>query len=447
MVLDLAGVIEKSRLVEGTQGVLCAVSGGPDSMALLHAFNEHSKKNGYRLYAGHVNHCIRINACQDEKLVHDFCLHLDIPFLSMSRDVPNEAKLTGKSLEEAARDVRYECLESMRQRSDTQYIALAHHKSDQAETVLFRLLRGTGMKGLCGMQSQNGLLIRPFLSITRQEILEYVAFHHIPFCEDETNYNQNYSRNYLRLTIMPSLHRINQNVEDSLCRLSSLVREDEDYLEGQARLLLCSAKISTSEVNLSVLMDAPLPLRRRVLRIWLSEFLSKDVSFDHIEGIMGILSSGGEWYLPGGNRVLCSSRRMIFSPAGKAIKAASTEVLLNVAGKTFFDGDFISSNWVLEHASCSAQDFIQYFDGDRIPEDTAFRHRRNGDIITPLGMDNSKKLKDYLIDRKIPHFVRDKLTLLCSGNQVLWVVGCGISEQVKITPYTKRILCIQYKNI
>ncbi|MHB1315068.1 MAG: tRNA lysidine(34) synthetase TilS [Christensenellales bacterium] len=444
MVLDLAGVIEKSRLIADGQSVLCAVSGGPDSMALLFALYEGAKKHGYKLFAGHVNHQLRVNAIEDEQLVENFCRRLNIPFLSMKRDVRREAAFNGKSLEEAARDARYECLEAMRTHCNAQAIALAHQKGDQAETVLFRLLRGSGMKGLCGMRPRSGCLIRPFLSVTKKDILDYVACHHIPFCTDETNADQSYTRNYLRLTVLPALACINPNAEDALCRTASLALDDEIYLEEQAASLLQAAHLETGELSVPVLNSAPLPLVRRALRIWIARFILRDVSFDHIEGILNIASMGGEYCLPGGNRVLCSSGRMIFCQAGKDKKALQKSVPLNFSGNTYFDGAVISCSEVSSRQPCTADKTIQYFDGDHVPEDAVFRHRKNGDVITPLGMNQAKKLKDYLIDRKLPRYYRDDLPLLCSGKNVLWVVGCGISDHVKTSKDTESYLCMKY---
>ena len=255
------------ELPEG--GALCAVSGGLDSMCLLEMTVRQGQKQGRRVAAAHFNHQLRgAEADRDEAFVRDWCAAREIPFFAGRGDVRAFAEKTGRTVEEAARQLRYEFLEKIRRREGFGCILTAHHADDSAETMLLNLLRGTGLKGLTGIPEKRDCILRPLLSVTRAELAAYAAEPRIPFVEDSTNGTDDAARNMLRHQVLPVLKKLNPRVVENMSRTASLLAADEAALDAACRKLLAQCAVTpnvSGTVPLAMLQDASEALRGRLV--------------------------------------------------------------------------------------------------------------------------------------------------------------------------------------
>ncbi len=263
------GTIVKNRMAAKGNSLLIAVSGGPDSLALLLAFHEIAKTDGYRVGACVVNHNIREEAAAEAAFVQTVCADLGVPCRVETVDVPARRKEHGGSLETVARELRYAALRRVAKEDSYDKIATAHHRGDQAETVLYHLLRGTGLRGLSGMRPVCGDLIRPFLIFYKEEIFQFLEAYPYTPCHDLTNDVPDAARNKIRLEILPKLAEINPRAEEALCRLAESCRKDEDFLTVAAETYAARAEETESGLRLRREDWRPVPdaLRYRVLRI------------------------------------------------------------------------------------------------------------------------------------------------------------------------------------
>lgn len=284
---------------EGT--VLCAVSGGRDSMALLHILLRLAEGTGLAVAAAHFNHRLRPTADRDERFVRDWCGEHGVPFLAGSGDVRSCAGGTG--VEDAARKLRYAFLEEAADRLGACRIATAHHRDDNAETVLLHLLRGTGLRGLCGIPPVRGRIIRPLLEISRGEIDAYVAENRIPYVEDETNGDTAYTRNRLRLEALPLLEEISPGCTGRIAAAGGLLREEEEHLQREADALLPAGDGREIVLPAPVLKRQDTAMGRRLVRT-MGLRLGVTLTRRQVEAVLR-LSTGGMVSLPGG---LCGVR-------------------------------------------------------------------------------------------------------------------------------------------
>ena len=305
-------------LPEKGEVVLCAVSGGRDSMCLLHYLHSIAPDCGFTVAAGHFNHQMRAEADADEQFVRTFCAERNIPFYTAAAPVYERAEAWNLSVEETGRRLRYEFLSRTGSQIGASRIATAHHGRDNAETVLLNLLRGTGTEGLGGIPPVRGKFIRPLLQTSREEIEAYCAEHNIPFVEDSTNRDTHYARNRLRLELWPQLETINSNLTAALGRTAAIVRAENDYLDALAEEKLPA---EGTAVPLDTLRQAPEVLRRRMLRLMLHRLPTgkKDVSAAHIAAMLELVEKGrGTLTLPDGARIRCAEGTLTFSVAQTA---------------------------------------------------------------------------------------------------------------------------------
>ena len=305
--MDLTAWMKQWNMLPERGGtVLCAVSGGRDSVCLLHYLHGISAAFGFSLAAGHYNHHMRPTAQRDEDFVRELCDELQIPFYTDGADVCRVAQERGEGVEETGRRLRYAFLERLADDIGADRIATAHHMNDQAETVLLNLLRGTGPEGLSGIPPVRGRLIRPLLNTPRQEIEDYLEQHGLGHVEDETNDSLRFSRNRLRCTVLPELEKINPALRQNIARTAAIIRQEDQYLDQLAQQYLPE---TGTQVACSGLLVAPPPLQPRMLRI-LVERLGvgkKDFTAAHLEAMLALARRGrdGMMYLPGGACAVC----------------------------------------------------------------------------------------------------------------------------------------------
>ena len=422
-----------------TDLVLVALSGGADSTALLLSMHELFIEGKIRgLFAAHLNHGIRgESALHDERFCEALCDRLSIPIATETVDVPTYAKEYGRSLEQAAREVRYDFLSRAKVSFGASVIATAHHRDDQAETLLLNLIRGSGSTGLGGMKLRNGSIIRPMLRIGREEILAFLTDVNQDFCTDETNAENTATRNRIRNEWMPALATLNPAIAQTLCRTADLLAQDEAYLSQMADE--AEATITCGDgLDRKQLAELPRPIASRIVRKRLLRLVGS-VSEADIRRVLALAGAqtGTMIELAGGNAAWVDSEALLI---GVYPEAQDFEVPFVIDGETATPcGTWMSERTGTWHMPKDG--YEAFLDFEKLPKALVVRTRRDGDRFYPLGAPGEKKLSDVLTDKKIAKERRD-IPLLCAGNQVYFACGLTISEHAKVTPDTREILHI-----
>jgi len=421
--------------------VLVALSGGADSTALLLSLKTlqgEGKIGG--LFAAHLNHGIRGPfALRDQAFCEALCRGLGIPLQTDACDAPAYAKQTGKTLEEAARELRYAFLERARISCGASVIATAHHADDQAETVLLHLLRGSGTGGLGGMKSRNGRIVRPLLQTTRAEILAYLAERNASYCQDETNAENHAARNRIRNELLPTLASYNPAISEALCRTAALCAEDDALLERLADEAEESMQ-QNGGLNREQLFALPLALKSRIVRKRIFA-LDNTVSEPDIRRVLALseAKTGTAIELSGGYHAWTNATTLF---VGRYPETRDYRVAFVPEGETITPRGVLHSERVTSWRK-PADGNEAFLALDTLPKELVVRSRTPGDRFFPLGSPGEKLLSDVFIDRKIPKEERDR-PLLCAGDKVLYAAGLGISELVKVRPGTREMLHILY---
>lgn len=449
----LCGALRRAG-VDGDTPLLAAVSGGVDSVALLHLLCALRREGEIGpLSAAHFHHGIRgADADADAALVKELCAAWGVPFSLGRGDVPALRRASGASLEEAARVARYAFLREQAARGGARYIVTAHHMEDQAETVLLHLLRGSGRNGLCGMRPAAGDLLRPLLGAHKAQLLAYAAQHGLPSREDATNRDTAYTRNSVRLRLLPLLQReYNPNIIDRLCGMAELLREDEDYLERLAAEAMGRAMPDEKPprgcrmYDRAALAALPGPVQSRALRLMLREAGAlQGAQRSDVQRLRQLLGGRtGAWIaLPGGQCAWVSYEMVVIGPQ-QTERDAIYAARFCWPGITKTPGGAFRAEFTGELRRDGGA-FTAYFDADKLPAEAEARPRRPGDRFHPLGAPGKKKLKDYLIDKKIPRGRRE-LPLLAAGSTVLFFPGGGSCHFARVTKETRRILRVVFE--
>jgi tRNA(Ile)-lysidine synthase len=401
--------------------ICVALSGGGDSVSLLHYFYTHGAEYGITLSAVHCEHGIRKgSSLADCNFVKELCSDWGIPLFVYSADCPALAREKKVSLETAARDFRYESFQDVLKQGKADRIATAHHADDNAETVLFRLCRGTSLAGAGGIRPRAGF-VRPLLGVTRAEIEAYLRDNALPYCHDETNDDDAITRNALRLRVLPELERIVPGATAGINRFATLAAADDEYLYRQAKGLLY-----TENGVHAVRSSDEFPLFTRACLCVLKEMgVEKDYTSAHLEALYALCGgqNGRQISLPQGIIAVKEYDRVAFYPC--EAEKDDTEIPFGLGAFTLGGVRFFVER-VKERKLGHG-----YFDLRKIPKTAVFRHRREGDVFTKFG-GGEKKLKDYLIDRKIPRKAREGMVFLADGKEILAIVGGEIAERVKV---------------
>lgn len=407
--------------------VICAVSGGADSMAMLWCLRSLQNELGICVSAAHFNHCLRAEESdRDERFVAEFCAKHKIPLFTGRADVAEYAVRSGKSIEDAAREKRYAFLQSL----PCDKLATAHTADDNAETVLLHILRGSGLRGLCGIPPKRGKIVRPLLSVDREQILAYLKEENLSWCEDSSNALDACSRNRLRHHVLPLLREEEPNFSQMLLRQSALLREEDALLDEMAAKLLRHPEGAPNLWLVAPILHAPNALQKRALRLIVRQYLPKNVSMKHIEALRALLKAtnpSAQLSLPEG---LTARRCYDAIEITRQTSFCLPETALNVSGSTELTpiGMTVECRMVEsfeKYANTPFQFAIKY---DMMSADPLYvRSRRRGDtIITQGGC--RRTLKKLLIDRKIPRSERERLAVVTDGAQVLAVAGLGVSQ-------------------
>lgn len=449
--------IKEYNLINEKDNIVVGVSGGPDSMALLYLLLYAKKHIDFNIIVAHVNHGVRgEEALLDELFVKRKSIELGLEFYSISADMVEFAKKNRISEEEAGREIRYSFFRSLLKPYSNGKIAVAHNMNDQAETLIMRIIRGTGIDGLNGMDYILGDIIRPVLNITRAEIEKYIEDNHIETVLDKTNLMPIYTRNKVRLELIPYIEEhFNPNLIKSLWRLSQTSRSDSLFLkkhteEEYLKILICEEKEKVS-IDREGFIRLDLSIQKRMIILMITK-------------ILGVFQGFGEQH------IITIRELFIFGETGKILnlpngiiskvdysKLTIQQINKNITKPFVYDlvmgyNHFSELSYGLELTVSNIKDIdlnykssnTKYFDNDKIKGTLSIRNRRDGDRFVPYGMKGSKKLKDFFIDLKVSREKRDEIPLIVDEENIIWVIGHRISELYKLTKNTKNVLIVKY---
>ena len=417
-VSEFLNCIEKGR-------ILVALSGGGDSVCLLSVL----KELGADICAFHLNHGIRgEEADRDQAFCRDLCNELGITFYTKNADIPAISKECGKGIEETARAVRYQLLNEIADASESRYIATAHNGDDNAETVIFNLVRGCSSDGLCGIPAVRGSIIRPLLNSTRAEIDAYLEERQIQYVTDSTNLQDEYMRNKIRLNLLPMMKEMNPSIMESIQDTAQKLSEAANiYNQNRKEILETSVQIKNEGYILPiqiVLVDsAPLSL----LHEWLGKYQFNSSQIKDIYQCLKQEQSGkrfisNEWELlrDRGNLILRHSQEEANVPE------ISTETIE-------INNDFVVVKD--KHIAC--------LDADKVTLPLEIRKWKKGDKFVPFGMKGKKNVSDYLTDKKFSLFQKENQYVACSEDKIVWLIGERTDDRFKITDKTQRALILK----
>lgn len=420
----------------GREAVVCALSGGPDSVALLlELLRLREERRIGLLYAAHFEHGIRgAESRADLAFCRALCLGQGVPLFSESGDVPAFAQAAGLSLETAARQLRYGFLRRLKAGLGADLIALGHHRDDQAETVLLHLIRGSGMAGLTGMAPRSGDLIRPLLGVGRADILGYLDERCHPYRTDSTNALTDAARNRLRQEGMAALTAINPRAAVHIADCAARLRAEDEYLNDLARQALAKG-------SRRALAELPPVLQRRAALLLLRQ-VTEDFTEADVVRLTDLFSlpSGRTAPLRGKWLARADGDRLTIEPAGAA-ESFFAELLPDAS---------VDTPWGVYRAEWAQKSLIPcpaweaYVDGDKLTGGLFLRQARAGDRFVPLGMEGSKLLSDYFTDRKMGRIARQR-PLVMDGAGPVFIPGGTVADRVKIQEGTKQILHIIFE--
>jgi tRNA(Ile)-lysidine synthase len=451
--------IIKYRLLKPHDGVLVAVSGGSDSVALLHSLQCLTEEFPLTLWAAHLNHGLRgREAEEDADFVSLLAEKWGIPAVIEKADVHKLATSAGLSIQEAARQVRYRFLRRVAVQRGLAKIAVGHHANDQAETVLLNFLRGSGTSGLKGMLPLSQGIIRPLLEITRQEIDSYCLSHGLPSREDSTNLQIYYQRNRVRWHLLPELQSYNPRMLDVISRMAKVLREEDEFLEqacAAAIAPLIQPSGSGIKLPLKEFLFLPAAIQGRAIRQCYAKLAGSKEGLNFAQVEAGLEIAKGERKrginLPGGIALFCQKDWLVLQrPAAAKIGRNNFFVSVAIPGDTPLPGLKQLLRAEIEEKRGQLQWFRPevmanqcWLDWDKVNGPVIARLRQPGDRFLPLGAPGWKSLKEFFIDQKVPREKRDLVPVIASAKDILWIAGYRIDERYKVEPDTKKLLRLE----
>jgi len=472
LVKRVAQFVAEQELFARDARLVAGISGGPDSMALLHVLLGLNREHGYTLdiSMAHLHHGLRgHDADADAAFVAAAADAMALPCIIERCDIPKLQAIQGGSVEELARRERYAFYQRVCAAQGAQVIALGHHADDNAETVLHRIIRGTGLRGVAGIAprrtAQRGsaiTVVRPLLNIGRGDILRYLGDEGIAYCEDETNASHDGTRNRIRNELLPRLEAdYNPQVRDALLRLAEQARWVEQYIRETVEKTFRSLIISRTDQEL-VLNASALARKGRIVQAELVRHAigrfdlgEQDLTFGHLKSVTDLVAeqiSGKQITLPGGMTAQLVYNRLVFSmPTDEPREAIAEQVAIHLPGRTVLplrrieiecDLERIGPGELGEHLH-NRDRFEEWLDLDNIHPPLVVRSRQPGDRFWPLGAPGSKKVADFLSDEKIVPGDRERVAVLCDQLGPIWIIGYRIDERAKLTRITREVLRVR----
>ncbi len=428
-----------------------AVSGGPDSVALGAALVSFAPTQGLRLHVLHVNHRLRPEAEEEQRLVESLCQRWQVP-CTVERLIPPTRR---SGIEVWAREARYRFFRRVREEAQLAAVALAHTRDDQAETVLFRCLRGSARRGLAGIPPiRDGWIVRPLLDCTRQEVMQYLTALKLPFVTDASNLDLRYTRNRIRHELLPLLEReYSPRIRDHLVQMAEVFREEETWLETLATTARGRAQESASVLSLPRLAIEPAVLQTRILRQWVECHSSvREITSYHLDHLRTLAAGHSRVAvdLPGGVSVRREGIHLVLEEKLSVPSRVPTVLPYSQALLPGQEIDIPQGGWRVRmsapfiwngpaESARTADLWHALFDMDQCDGRFLVRSFRPGDRITPLGLGGKKKVHDVFVDAKVPLMLRRGLPLIEIGDLIAWIPGCVRGEVAKISATTQRV--------
>lgn len=442
--------IQNNKLIEKNDTIIVGASGGPDSQFLIYLLKSIKDEYNLKIILAHLNHLHRKEAINDENLVKETAHKLNLEFRVKRASMDDYAKTHKISAEDAGRRLRYEFFNELASQYENSKIAIAHNKNDQAETLLMRMIRGTGLDGMVAMDFRNGNIIRPILSFSKDEIISYLDSNLIAYAIDKTNLSNDYTRNYIRNQIIPEFSTINPKAVDAIYNLSMLLKEDFKIVDRSIDSLYKEVIVLEDEnqilFDLSKFDRLEDFYQKRLLRKAIGKLKNnlKDISKKNIDEFLSLTT------LASGKKIIKDDLEFIKNY--KTYQLAISENKENLEDFAFlslneeinFNGKIIKATLVNSMGEKNKN--IAYFSFDKLKFPLKLRYRKNGDTFKPLGFNHNKKLKDFFIDQKIDRNLRDQIPIILSNDKIIWLVGFRQSEEFKVDKEDKNIIKIEVRD-
>ena len=429
--------MEKHHMIGQGDFIAVGVSGGADSVCLLLLLCELKQEYDLELCAVHINHGIRREAFKDQEFVENLCRRRKVPWITFSEDVKGTAEKQSMSLEEAGRMIRYRCFRKVLDMHGGGKIAVAHHQNDQAETMLYRMSRGTGIQGLKGMEAVRADVIRPLLCLKKEEILAYLKEKDQDWMEDASNEDNTFARNKIRNQVIPALTKVNARAVEHIVSLSEEIEEWSRYLEEQlseAWKACVKQEGKGRLIDTGRFLEEPEPIRRLLAKQAIEQAAGrkKDIEKVHIQSFwdLAFRETGKSIDLPYG----LIGRKTY---GGLLVEEKQTRAETGTAGQLVLTETD-------RYEKMEEKDFTKIIDYDKIDKDIQLRYRKSGDFFVFSKDGKSKSLSRFFIDQKIPREERDRIPLAADGSRIIWIIGHRLSEFYKVSEKTKRYLRLEY---
>ena len=453
--------IKENNMIQTGEHIIIGVSGGADSMCLLNVLMELKDELMIKLTVVHVHHGIRgREADEDMEYVEKFCGRNHIEFFGYRYDIPAIASEKGKSTEEAGREARYYTFNMVKDDVNADKIAVAHNAGDNIETIMLNICRGTGISGMAGIQPYRGNIIRPVMCLDREEIEAYLQEKNIKYRIDSTNLENDYTRNKIRNIVIPYLkENINDRADKHIEALGRLIRETDDYMEKQGELALSQVTVNYDRdkqeysINVYRLKTYHVAVMRTVIRKAMENVSGKlkDITMKHVDMVMetAFSETGKKVNLPYNMEAVKYPEELIIRKCRIREKNSGKKVIINKIPGEYVIGNkkIIIDKDLRENVIFEEKTYTKWLGYDILKDNFEIRTRQEGDYIVINSQGGRKKLKDYFIDKKIPHDQRDDILLLAVGHHIAWVVGYRISEAFKVNESTNNIIKVQLKEI
>jgi len=421
--------IQDNNLIKAGEIIGVGCSGGSDSVALLHYLAGMQEKLDIEVVAIHIDHQIREDSYIDADLVKALAKELGIRFYKFRVDVLKLAKERGQGIEECARDARYGVFKSLIQKGLIDKIALAHHAEDQAETILMHLFRGAGLAGAKGMEAKaDKVYIRPILQVTKGEIYQYVEDNRLEYREDSTNKDITYNRNFVRNVLFPEITKRWPNAVQSLVNFGKSVKEDDDYIKKQVYDDALIYEDKTVKIPISYFLYDKAIVSRVIFKAFKNIGIVKDVERRHINLIMSLAKTGEN-----GSKISLPFEAIAIREYDFITISNKKKEVVSL-NQPFKCGEFEVAGFgkvVVKRVKEFKNQEGLLLDYRKVPKDAVWRFRQEGDVFTKFG-GGSKKLKSFMIDKKIPQRKRDLIPVLAYDNEVYAIAGIEISDKVKV---------------
>ena len=423
-------IIDNDLIAKGDR-VGVGVSAGADSMALLHFLHSLSAEAGFTVVAVNVNHSIRKESRKEAAFVSKFAKELGIDYVGISVDVPTFAKQHKYGIEQAARIKRYEAFAQAIKKAKLTKFAIAHHQSDQAETILFHIFRGSGLAGASGMEPKQGIYIRPFLETTKADIVGYNYRMQVPSMVDETNLDNRYSRNYIRNEIMPLLQKEWRGIEKNIVEFGKICCVDDDYINSIIDSNMYLVEENNVRIPLNLFFYHPAVVNRLVIEAFAKIGERTNIEKKHVELVATLAitgENGSKADLPNG---LFAIKEYEYLAIVRKTRSAAVKIYPFKIGKTAFAeyGTITVSKTIATRSAIEKG--LTVVDVDKLPRTSKWRTRKEGDTFTKFG-GGTKTLAAHMIDLKIPARFRDKIPVLAKDNEIYAIAGVGVSDKVKV---------------